>query len=55
MEKFGNCRKFVNDSKNINTKKATNNWMGVYFQWSGVIDKETCIEKLPFETLDVIL
>ena len=39
MERFGNYKnenilEHVNKSKNTNTKKATNNWMGVYFQWA---------------------
>ena len=29
--------------------------MGVYLQWAGFKGKETCIEKLPPKTLDVIL
>lgn len=60
MERFGNCTnenilELVNKSKNINTSKATNNWMGVYLQWAGAKGKETCIEKLSPEILDVIL
>ena len=56
MERFGNCSNenilgLVNKSKNINTKKATNNCMGVYLRWAGAYGKKTCIEKLPPESL----
>ena len=40
MERFSNYTnenilEHVNKLKNTNTKKVTNNWMGVYLQWAG--------------------
>ena len=60
MDRFGSSAAdsiadLVNKSKNLNTTKATNNWMGVYISWATVRGREKQIETLAPKSLDTIL
>lgn len=47
--------KFIANSKNQNTERATNKWMNVYKEWAKLRGKEENIEVLPPHELDIIL